>query len=167
MAPPATKRRKLEHSDSEDESEGSFTGFGSTNGADSHESDAEEVADDSGFSMNELEDSDDDEDMSDGEGNHSEEEKAVREKSKSAAAAKTANEQKLHKRPASSLQDGVYTAESFKSNMFKLQVDELLEQVRPKSGKKTAPVENAMRTLKTILEQIPSRDPLPVCFRSS
>ncbi|KAF2199765.1 Nrap protein [Delitschia confertaspora ATCC 74209] len=59
-------------------------------------------------------------------------------------------------------QDGVYTAEVYKSNMFKLQLDELLEQVKPKYGKKEASAERAMRTLKTLIEQIPSRGPLSI-----
>ncbi|KAF2707452.1 Nrap protein [Pleomassaria siparia CBS 279.74] len=62
-----------------------------------------------------------------------------------------------HKRRDRTIQDGVYTAEVYKSNMFKLQVDELLQQVKPRYGKKEAPAENAMRTLKSIIEQIPSR----------
>jgi U3 small nucleolar RNA-associated protein 22 len=56
----------------------------------------------------------------------------------------------------------VYTSETFKSNIFKLQVDDLLDQVRLRYGKKEAPSENAMRTLKTIVEQIPARDPSSV-----
>jgi len=60
------------------------------------------------------------------------------------------------------LQDGAYTSETFKSNIFKLQVDELLDQVKLKYGKKEAPAENAMRTLKTIIEQIPGREPQSV-----
>ncbi|KAF2751624.1 Nrap protein [Sporormia fimetaria CBS 119925] len=65
-------------------------------------------------------------------------------------------------RPELPLQDGVYTAEVYKSNMFKLQVDELLEQVKFKYGKKVVPLENAMRTLKTLIEQFPNREPLPI-----
>jgi U3 small nucleolar RNA-associated protein 22 len=69
----------------------------------------------------------------------------------------------VHKRQDAPLQDGVYTSEVYKSNMFKLQVDELLPQVKFKYGKKVASVENAMRSLKSIIEQIPSRDAAPVC----
>ena len=69
-----------------------------------------------------------------------------------------------HKRRDRTIQDGVYTAEVYKSNMFKLQVDELLQQVKPKYGKKEAPAENAMRTLKTIIEQIPNREAVLVRF---
>lgn len=69
----------------------------------------------------------------------------------------------IRKRPDTMPQDGVYTSEIYKSNMFKLQVDELLEQVKPKYGKKQAPAEQAMRTLKNIIEQMPSVSPQSVC----
>ena len=119
MAPPATKRRKLGHSDSEEDSEASFANFDDTT----------------------AEESD----------NHDE----TRPK-------KVVNTKKPPKRAAMDLPQGAYTAETFKSNMFKLQVDDLLAQAKPKYGEKEAPAENAMRTLKTIIEQIPDRDPLPV-----
>ena len=169
MAPPATKRRKLEHSDSEDGSEGSFADFDGDNGGVAlDESDAGDALDHSDAEMDsaeELQDNDD-EDMSEEEGNDFEEEEDVHESRKQTTAGKATSASKPSKppkRPAPSLQDGVYTAESFKSNMFKLQLDELLDQVKLKYGKKEAPAENAMRTLKTIIEQIPSREPLPVC----
>ncbi|KAF2737922.1 Nrap protein [Polyplosphaeria fusca] len=63
---------------------------------------------------------------------------------------------------ATAVEDGVYTAEVYKSNMFKLQLDELLEQVKLKYGKKEAPAENAMRTLKALIEQLPSRTALSI-----
>ena len=153
MAPPATKRRKLEQSG--DESEGSFAEFEEL---DSHNSDnsIEGNGEESDVSMEgpaEDEDVSNDEDA---------EESVAQKNKKSAPVTTTVPTQKLAKRPAATLQDGAYTSESFKSNMFKLQVDELLEQVKPKFGKKEAPAENAMRTLKTIIEQIPSRDALPV-----
>lgn len=50
----------------------------------------------------------------------------------------------------------------YNSNMFKLQTEELLARVRPDYKKRMAKVENALRKLKTIIEQIPSRDPVPV-----
>ncbi|EMD68750.1 hypothetical protein GGP41_008750 [Bipolaris sorokiniana] len=171
MAPPAIKRRKLEHSDSEAESEGSFAEFDETNsGADLNGSDAEDGHDESDdLSMDgaqEIEDGDnddeEDENMSEDEEESPEAEESVQESKKQTTTAKATSAPKPPKRPAPSLQDGVYTAESFKSNIFKLQVDELLEQVKLKYGKKEAPAENAMRTLKTIIEQIPSRDPLPI-----
>lgn len=157
MAPPVTKRRKLEHSDAEEESEGSFADFDETNSAE------EDGAGGSDVSMDAPEELDAEAAVSDEEeAESSEDEEAPQDANKQAAAAKPASAARPHKRPAPSLQDGVYTAETFKSNMFKLQVDELLEQAKPKYGKKEAPAENAMRTLKTIIEQIPSRDALAV-----
>jgi U3 small nucleolar RNA-associated protein 22 len=163
MAPPATKRRKLEHSDSEGDSEGSFAGFDETNDAASDASIGaeEDGLDGSDASMNGAEDFEDLEDGRDQEENDSEDE-AVEEERKPVSSVKATTLPKPAKRSAASLQDGVYTAESFKSNLFKLQVDELLEQVRLRYGKKEAPAENAMRTLKSIIEQIPGRDALPV-----
>lgn len=163
---PATKRRKLEHSDSEAESEGSFAGFddGSDAASDASMGAEEDGLDGSDVSMNgvdgfedleNLEESDEEEDQSD--------DAEVEDVKALAQDAKTKTRSKPPKRPATTLQDGVYTSESFKSNLFKLQVDELLEQVKLKYGKKQASAENAMRTLKTIIEQIPSGDALPVC----
>jgi U3 small nucleolar RNA-associated protein 22 len=158
MAPPATKRRKLEHSDSEAESEGSFAGFDEVEdvASDASIGAEEDGVDGSDDAMSGAEDFEDLEDGESGEDDGEEEEQ------KPAPAVKTTPAPKPAKRPATSLQDGVYTAESFKSNLFKLQVDELLEHVRLKHGKKAALAENAMRTLKNIIEQIPSRDALPV-----
>jgi cobalamin biosynthesis protein CobT len=165
---PAIKRRKLEHSDSEEESEGSFAGFDEVSDAASNTSVGaeEDGVEGSDVSMNgaedfeELEDLDDDveEDDDQSEGEDAEEER------KPAPVVKATDTSKPPKRPTANLQAGVYTSESFKSNLFKLQVDELLEQVKLRYGKKEASAENAMRTLKTIIEQIPSRDALPVCI---
>lgn len=44
----------------------------------------------------------------------------------------------------------------FKSNAFKLQVDELLSQLRPDHDKLLARVEKPLRTLKSIIEKIPN-----------
>tara|TARA_R110002003_G_scaffold198_10_gene15473 strand:- start:189 stop:728 length:540 start_codon:yes stop_codon:yes gene_type:complete len=165
MAPPATKRRKLEHSDSEEGSEGSFAGFDKVEDA---ASDGSEIAEEDGVdgsdvSMNGTDDLDDDNGLSeDNEEDVCEDEDAEEEQRRPAPAVKATSVPKPFKRPAASLQDGVYTSETFKSNIFKLQVDDLLDQVRLRFGKKEAPAENAMRTLKTIIEQIPARDPLSV-----
>ena len=153
MAPPATKRRKLEQSG--DESEGSFAEFEELD-SDNSDNGVEGNGEESDVSM---EGPAEDKDVS----NDEDAEESVAQKTKkSTSATMPVPAQKPAKRPAATLQDGAYTSESFKSNMFKLQVDELLEQVKPKFGKKEAPAENAMRTLKTIIEQIPSRDALPV-----
>jgi U3 small nucleolar RNA-associated protein 22 len=162
MAAPATKRRKLEHSDSEEESEGSFGGFDDNGaGSDASAGAEEDELDGSDVSMSGADDFQDLENDFEEEEEDSQED-AAPENTKPAPAVKKAPVQKPAKRSAPSLQDGVYTSESFKSNMFKMQVDELLEQVSLRYGKKEAPAENAMRTLKTIIEQIPSRDALPV-----
>ena len=160
MAPPATKRRKLEQS--EDESEGSFAEFEEISDAGSDVGDGnvsmEGPADGGHVSDDEDAKVSDDEDA---------EESVAQKSKKPAPAASVTPVQKAPKRPAATLQDGAYTSESFKSNMFKLQVDELLEQVKPKYGKREAPAENALRTLKTIIESIPSRDALPVRLQST
>jgi U3 small nucleolar RNA-associated protein 22 len=147
MAPPAVKRRKLEQDD--DESEGSFADFGA---------DAPSDDDSAAESDVDMEASLDDEAVSDSD-DEQEKEAATKASANTAAAPPKPT---ATKRPAASLQDGAYTAETFKSNMFKLQVDELLEQVKPKHGTKAATADNAMRTLKTIIEQIPARDALSV-----
>ncbi len=60
--------------------------------------------------------------------------------------------------------DGVYNGEIYKSNTFRIQVNDLLRHVKPKYGQKEAPAEHALRSLKAIIEHIPSRGPLPVCL---
>lgn len=171
MAAPALKRRKLEHSDSEEDSEGSFADFSDDNGVALDGSGAEDEEDDSDASMDGdvkgLEDDDDDDDMDEDVEEkvvEEEDDEAIHDQSKkqTPAAKVTTSAPKPAKRPVPSLQDSVYTSESFKSNMFKLQVDELLDQVKLRYGKKEAPAESAMRTLKAIIEQIPNRDALPV-----
>jgi U3 small nucleolar RNA-associated protein 22 len=113
MAPPATKRRKLEHSDSEAESEGSFAGFDDTNGVELNGSDAEDASDDGGdVLMNGAEEVEDDDDMSDEEEDVFEEDQDVHPSRKQTTAGKATSASKPPKRPALSLQDGVYTAES-------------------------------------------------------
>ncbi|KAH0543993.1 hypothetical protein FGG08_001760 [Glutinoglossum americanum] len=50
--------------------------------------------------------------------------------------------------------------EMYKSSMFKLQLDELLDEVQPSYKKRMVPVENALRKLKSIIERIPDREPV-------
>jgi hypothetical protein len=118
MAPPVTKRRKLEHSDSEAESEGSFADFDETNAVHDEESDAEDASETSHVDMNGLdeEDDDEDEDMDDEEGDAFEEEADVHPSRKQTPAGKATSESKPPKRPAPSLQDGVYMAETSHSS---------------------------------------------------
>lgn len=55
-----------------------------------------------------------------------------------------------------------YSGESYKSSLFKLQVDEMLSEVKPDYEKRFGPVDNALRRLKTLIEAIPSSEPAPV-----
>jgi U3 small nucleolar RNA-associated protein 22 len=143
---PAIKRRKLKHDDENYESDVSFA-----NDA------AVDVHANTGSLVEELDEGHTDED-----GPEQQDSRHVP-APKNAPALKTSAAPKLHRRPDAQLQDGAYTAESFKSNVFRLQIDELLEQVKPKYGKKEAPAENAMRMLKSVIEQLPSRESLSVC----
>jgi U3 small nucleolar RNA-associated protein 22 len=132
MAPPATKRRKLQHPKEAGSDGGDFSDLESQ-ASDSNTEEKGESAPDGQISMPD-------------------------------ARAHTRTEPPKHslKRREDGRQDGIYTAEVFKSNVFKLQVDELLQQVKLKYGKKEAPAETAMRTLKSLIEQLPSREPLSV-----
>lgn len=168
MAPPATKRRKLSHSD-DDKSDPSgdtpisFNIHGSNSSVDSAK---DERTDNSDASMHDIASSGDG--LSDSEDNSGpavgENSALTTKRENKEAASKLEREQKSQKAQNTRPHDGVYTAEVYKSNVFKLQVDELLEQVKLKYGKKEAPVENAMRTLKSIIEQLPSRAPASVRF---
>jgi U3 small nucleolar RNA-associated protein 22 len=167
-----TKRRKLSH-DEDSDSEGSFageefSGFNASEGSDAE--DAMEVVDvfpgeEGNFSENDgINNEEDDEGEDDAsEGEEDDEDESGESANEPASSARVAVAKKAHKKPEAKLQDGIHTADTFKSNVFKLQVDELLAQVKPKYGKKEAPAENAMRTLKTLIEQLPSRAPLSVC----
>jgi U3 small nucleolar RNA-associated protein 22 len=50
----------------------------------------------------------------------------------------------------------------FKSNIFKLQIDELLAQLRPDHEKQLSRVQGALRRLKDIIEAIPDTSALPI-----
>ena len=55
--------------------------------------------------------------------------------------------------------------EAYSSDIFQLQVQELLEDIRPKYDRTLARVESVLRKLKHTIESIPPRDALPVCWR--
>lgn len=55
---------------------------------------------------------------------------------------------------------------TYNSNMFKLQMDELLAETRPDYERRLKKAEKALRRLKTILERIPEQEPLPVSSTS-
>lgn len=60
-------------------------------------------------------------------------------------------------------EDGaVYAGGFYKSSIFKLQVDEMLEEVRPNYAKQLHSVDNSLRRLKDLIEGIEDRGPLSV-----
>ncbi|WPG97420.1 Nrap protein [Acrodontium crateriforme] len=135
MAPPANKRQKVQHelSNKTDSDNASFASFGDSENEDDDSSD-EEV-----------------------ENNHR--------KSVTKDAAALQNRVADQKKAATATTDavaGAYSAGTFKSNMFKLQVDELLQQLRPRRGKREEDAEQALHKLKKTIEQIASRAPVPI-----
>ncbi|CAI6338409.1 unnamed protein product [Periconia digitata] len=162
MKSPAMKRRKLSHDDDSD-SEGSF--------AADHTDDASIHATEEGFdedaSMDDLAEPDQDESTSDSDDEDSEAEESAKspeDATKPSFKAGSDNARKMPKKPETTSQEagGGFAAETFKSNIFKLQVNELLDEVKLKHGKKEASAENAMRILKTLIEHLPNRAPLSV-----
>jgi hypothetical protein len=57
---------------------------------------------------------------------------------------------------------GAYTGEVYKSNLFKLQVDDLLDTVRPKFSRIEKSIAELLQTVKSIVEAIPNREPISV-----
>ncbi|OJD34643.1 pre-rrna processing protein utp22 [Diplodia corticola] len=159
MAPPAVKRRKLSHDSDEESSDGAIDPRLAD--IDDASSDDDDYSDASGVDvgMDSVSHDDDDDD---------EEEEGPA--GKSHPLVSNRQPQKPHKEPRKGPHrdrdmaelTGAYTGEVYKSNMFKLQVDELLEQIRPKHGKKEAAVEKALHELKAIIEKIPAREPASV-----
>lgn len=163
MAPPAVKRRKLSHDSDAESSDG-----GVEVGAVGSGSDVESDDGDSGSAV-----SDEDVDMGDvaqeEESEDGEDEEEVQSQAKAQNGKSQEKPQKSKTEPRKPKRDvdmaemtGAYTGEVYKSNMFKLQVDELLAQVRPKHGKKEVAAEKALRELKSIIEKIPAREPSTV-----
>ena|ERR1700760_602426 len=57
---------------------------------------------------------------------------------------------------------GTYVGELYRSNMFKLQVDALLAQLKPNILPIENTINNVLRDLKSVIEAIPEREPLLV-----
>ncbi|EOD48163.1 putative pre-rrna processing protein utp22 protein [Neofusicoccum parvum UCRNP2] len=171
MAPPAVKRRKLSHDSDEDSSDGAADSrLAAADDVPSDDDDQSDVSgadvDMDGASQDESGDEEEGHEVDDGD-SESGGEDATR-KAQSKAPKKAA--QKAQKDPRKgSLRDrdmaeltGAYTGEVYKSNMFKLQVDGLLDQIRPRHGKNEAAAEKALRELKAIIEKIPAREPATI-----
>ena len=58
------------------------------------------------------------------------------------------------------------TKDMYTSDMFQIQLGELLAEVRPNYEKVTKRVEKTLRRLKQVIDYIPARDPQPVCLDS-
>lgn len=163
MAPPANKRRKTDHVSSGDEDDDvSFASFG-----DNESGDEEQEQQVNGLgSHDDVQDEDDDEDDDDVEmAEEAEDTKAgatKRNGSNVAVDKHTQRQKPAPKTSQASASASAYASGTFKSNMFKLQVDELLGQIRPRHGKREAAAEAALHALKTSIEQIPARGPSTV-----
>lgn len=159
MAVPAQKRRKLSHSPS-------------VQGSDDESADLKEMEeigeeDDMRFENESVEDDypseemDGSEDSEDEDANEMDKQPADRKSAKAAARKKAAKEKKpagANGANALEASAAAYTGGTFKSNMFKLQVDEMLGQIRPRHGKKETTAEEALHKLKKAIDSIPARE---------
>ncbi|KAF2660693.1 Nrap protein [Lophiostoma macrostomum CBS 122681] len=153
MAPPATKRRKIQHRNA---SSGNDDGLASASNGGSLQ---ENGVANSDTSMVDLEVGTHPSDVEYSSGEERPRPTVDRKKEEKHTNLDRQKKTRLQPGLAERPQDGVYNAEVYKSNMFKLQMDDLLQQVRVKYGKKEAPAEDAMRVLKDIIEQLPNREP--------
>lgn len=55
-----------------------------------------------------------------------------------------------------------FAGDAYNSSLFKLQVEEMLVEVKPNYAKRLGPVGNVLRKLKTLIEAIPDREEMPV-----
>lgn len=133
--------------DDDSEMEGGFEDLeaaGNGNGAPADDYEDSDDADEDGFEDLEGGDGDGDEDDAD------------------AAPSKRAKNAHLYAPPTNEEMQGLReTGDLFKSNIVKLQIEEMLENVRP-AYHKTAPLETALRRLQEVFAAIPSIKPRPV-----
>ena len=174
MAEHASKRQKLEHVSSEEDSDdsASFASFGE--GDEAYEEIGDESRDDEvngGTNGADKEDLDGlEEGESDGEydAEGDDFESIIEDVQPEVAASKSkhptvqTSRSTTARSSAPTSRSSSYTAGTFKSSLFKLQVDELLEQIRPKHGKREAEAEATLHTVKQAIEKIPAREPLLV-----
>lgn len=72
----------------------------------------------------------------------------------------------LSSRPKDTGERALYAGGLFKSSMFKLQVDEMLREVRPNYEKRLRGVDEMLRRLKDCIEEIKDRGELSVSLKS-
>ncbi|KAK1819029.1 U3 snoRNP protein [Friedmanniomyces endolithicus] len=185
MAAKGIKRRKLEHTPSDDDDAASFASFGASEEVAEPAGDAGpdktlEDVDDGDERLGEEEgeglgDRESDEQDLENLGSEFEEEVGDAETDErdgeslpKAKPAEPGAEQQRQDRAGgtkarrTALDAGAYLAGTSKSNMFKLQVDELLEQIRPRRGKREEAAEKALHSLKKTFDQMPKRGPLSI-----
>lgn len=171
MAPPVKKRRKTEHvssSDDEESEEASFASFSEDeqlNGEDSHAGGLDGAGSDSGSGDEITDGSEGGHEETDGSEGADEDatmaDVGVDDDAKSIPSkAKQETRQKPDRKET--LGASSYASATFKSNVFKLQVDELLAQIRPRQGRREEDAKAAVHKLKAAIEQIPARGPFLV-----
>lgn len=159
MGAPAMKRRKLEHASSASEDDdASFGGFSEEGGEDGPTAADLGVEREDGGAEEEMIVEDGGSPRSDSDGSEAGDKPA---KAKSRDKANNHNQSIKTK---STIHDGssAYLNGTFKSSIFKLQVDELLGQIRPKHGKRERDVESALHTLKGFIDELHPKGPLTV-----
>jgi len=163
MATPASKRRKLEHKIIEEDEGLSFESFGETDAEGESDMDVpagegsrteENISNGAGANdMKSIEIGGDDgskDEVSDNEGEKKKQPKRVsKDPSRSSGSTGSVN-------------TSAVTAAAFKSSTFKLQVDELLKEIRPRPGKREEAAEEALLKLKKTIEQMENRESLAV-----
>src|ERR1700744_2449318 len=77
--------------------------------------------------------------------------------------AKRAKRAASHNLQQHGFMSGTFVGEIYRSNMFKLQVDALLEQLKPNIRTVESTLNSILRDLKSLIEAIPEQDPLLVC----
>jgi U3 small nucleolar RNA-associated protein 22 len=171
MAAHASKRRKLEHVITDEASDGaSFASLDSNDGSDHELQNGQFRDSEDTDSANETETdgSKDDEDLEDEQDGYDEDmgegdvakgvSKPLDRNLKNAAT----NGPSQRGASARAPQNSAYSAGTFKSSLFKLQVDELLEEIRPRHGKREVEAEAALHRIRQAIDGTPSREPLPV-----
>lgn len=149
MAVPASKRRKIEHESSEEDDGASFASFGESDSEADHEAEQDVDVDNANDLEGDVSDDGDEEEQATGRGSAPKQSR------------KAQNEDRpKSQKPVSASDGGALTAGSFKSNMFRLQVDELLQQIRPRRGKREESAEQALHALKRTIE---GSAPRPAC----
>ncbi|KAK5105823.1 hypothetical protein LTR62_002126 [Meristemomyces frigidus] len=185
MAPRAMKRLKVEHTSSDhEEDDASYASFGGDEhdapeteghstvghvidggwGEKKDELDIGDANDGVEYRMEEEQDEDEDEDEDDDADEDSVGIDQLQPKSASSPSRSKMiqKDRKNARHPPLSTSGSVNTSGSLKSNLFKLQIEELLSQIRQRRGKKEEDAEKALRALKTTIDATAPVAPLSI-----